>query len=164
MKTKLLILSFFLLTAWSCQESNFQEEQPETLELTSEKGFKIANTVDDLKERIKSDVISDGENLDDFSISKVTYSYHGEHTFALVDFRKLDGTTGNILITNSSLMAKSLSNGRTNCSSCDCYRIKCTGTCGCQVGYQPPQIEGGPPTFFCTCTDCTMDVRQYDCP
>jgi hypothetical protein len=166
MKTHKLILLILMLTAWGCQEQerNYDAQSHESFNLISAKGFKIANSIIDLKERIKEDVISGNETISNFSIQGVSYVYHGDFTYALVDYRKDDGTSGNLLITNSGFTAKSLANGRNMCTTCDCFRIKCTGSCDCRVGFEPPSIEGGAPTFFCTCSDCEMDVRTYDCP
>jgi len=150
-KVSLIALVVFFLFS-SCKEDDVNE----SFDLTSSKNYTIAKSTSDLQSKIKNFTNGKTSNDEDVSVTKINYSYLGDHTFATVEYTTSNGNKSNIIFTNYDLTheteigAKLLPAGG--------WHVTCTGSQCCRVHMTLPGDPKGSPSFECTCTDCTMNV------
>ncbi|MDX2305199.1 MAG: hypothetical protein NW226_20480 [Microscillaceae bacterium] len=158
-KTVFLLLPLMLVFLLSCQNNDLLQEdiKKDELKITSEKGFRIANSIIDLKKRLAPLILEKSKTNSNFDIIKITYQDIGNYSYATIDYKTPNGIVSNIIITNSPLGMSA-----EKCDRCECYTVTCSGQECCRA----KMILGvdGRPEFECTCASCTMNVRRYRCP
>ncbi|MDG4946314.1 hypothetical protein NMK71_07805 [Weeksellaceae bacterium KMM 9713] len=153
----LLILIPFAITFNSCNEDD-EVLSKEKVELISKNGFKVANSVNDLRSEIY--ILKDLNEDEHLEITKIEYSYFKKFSFADISYKTKNGKESNIIYTDYNLKM----NTTKGCEvGCDCYQVSCSGSGCCRVKMTVPE-DGGSPTFECTCNECTMHVFTKPCP
>lgn len=150
----LLMISLILLTNFSCEKSNNEQERGVEQSLSSPDGqFKIANNENELLEKLKIAFNDKNLNVKDLKLKDIKYSKISSSYIADIVFLTKDNVETNVIYTNFNL-----TNQRTDSSSC--YTVTCTSQTCCRVVMYPDETN---PRFECSCAGCVMNVKKTVC-
>ena len=170
MKKKLfVIVLIFLCFTNSCKKNDGSQESNEIVLISPDKKIELGNKVSDLINDINIAL----ETNSVVSIDKIEYPHIEKGNYAIVSFKKEDGTVSNMIYSRFlfNLKAKKINFKKTdqkklgqNYQIPTCYKFWCTpdGNCSnCQVLINDPF---GNPTLQCSCEECHLNGQQVQCP
>jgi hypothetical protein len=159
-----LAVVFFSLAA--CQKSQTKTE--EAFNLTSpDKSIVLASSSQDLLARINTSVgLGEAVRIKNIEFPKSARGY-----YSIVTYEKVGGGESNIIYSPFAFATESSSTtihtsgaNRLQYAAPACYEYWCTndGACtSCSVKVSDPF---GSPSLNCSCTECHLHQKKYDCP
>lgn len=150
----LLMISIIFLANFSCEKSNNELQTSVEQNLASPDGlFKIANSKNELLEKLKTALNDKNLNVNDLKLKEIKYSKINNSYIADIVFVTKENVETNVIYTNFNL-------GNQKTDSGSCYTVTCTSQTCCRVVMYPDETN---PRFECSCSGCVMNVKKTVC-
>jgi len=149
----------FVLSGWAlilfsgCNEESDVVEAA-NISLVTETGYVYAGSIDEIKSKVL--YVRPHLARSNIKITDVIFYETDERLVAEIQYTVQNGEVSNVVYSHK-WENKSKRTGRS--FSGDCITVTCDGAACCRVRL----ILGEPPTFSCSCPECTLTYKEVPC-